>query len=32
MAGTVLTTLPVLGVFLFGRRRFVQALTGAVKG
>ncbi|HUR00983.1 MAG TPA: carbohydrate ABC transporter permease [Nonomuraea sp.] len=32
MAGTVLTTLPVLGVFLFGQRRFVQALTGAVKG
>ncbi|MEU1736419.1 carbohydrate ABC transporter permease [Streptosporangium sp. NPDC020145] len=32
MAGTVLTTLPVLAVFLFGQRRFVQALTGAVKG
>ncbi|MEV0390612.1 carbohydrate ABC transporter permease [Nonomuraea sp. NPDC050643] len=32
MAGTVLTTLPVLTVFLFGQRRFVQALTGAVKG
>lgn len=32
MAGTVLTTLPVLGVFLFGQRRFIQALTGAVKG
>jgi multiple sugar transport system permease protein len=32
MAGNVLTTLPVLIVFLVGQRRFVQALTGAVKG
>jgi multiple sugar transport system permease protein len=32
MAGNVLTTAPVLLVFLFGQRRFVQALTGAVKG
>ena len=32
MAGTVLTTAPVLLVFLFGQRRFVQAITGAVKG
>jgi multiple sugar transport system permease protein len=32
MAGTVLTTAPVLLVFLVGQRRFVQALTGAVKG
>jgi multiple sugar transport system permease protein len=32
MAGTVLTTAPVLLVFLIGQRRFVQALTGAVKG
>jgi multiple sugar transport system permease protein len=32
MAGNVLTTAPVLLVFLIGQRRFVQALTGAVKG
>jgi multiple sugar transport system permease protein len=32
MAGTVLTTAPVLVIFLIGQRRFVQALTGAVKG
>ncbi len=32
MAGTVLTTAPVLLVFLVGQRRFVQAITGAVKG
>ena len=32
MSGTVLTTAPVLLVFLIGQRRFVQALTGAVKG
>jgi multiple sugar transport system permease protein len=32
MAGTVLTTAPVLLIFLVGQRRFVQALTGAVKG
>jgi multiple sugar transport system permease protein len=32
MAGNVLTTAPVLIVFLIGQRRFVQALTGAVKG
>jgi multiple sugar transport system permease protein len=32
MAGTVLTTAPVLLVFLGGQRRFVQAITGAVKG
>jgi multiple sugar transport system permease protein len=32
MAGTVLTTAPVLLIFLFGQRRFVQAITGAVKG
>jgi multiple sugar transport system permease protein len=32
MAGTVLTTVPVLAVFLIGQRRFVQALSGAVKG
>ena len=32
MAGTVLTTAPVLLLFLFGQRRFVQAITGAVKG
>ena len=32
MAGTVLTTAPVLLVFLIGQRRFVQAITGAVKG
>ncbi|QXJ26391.1 carbohydrate ABC transporter permease [Actinomadura graeca] len=32
MAGTVLTTVPVLIVFLVGQRRFVQALAGAVKG
>jgi len=32
MAGTVLTTVPVLLVFLIGQRRFVQAITGAVKG
>jgi multiple sugar transport system permease protein len=32
MAGTVLTTAPVLLVFLAGQRRFVQAITGAVKG
>jgi multiple sugar transport system permease protein len=31
-AGTVLTTAPVLLVFLAGQRRFVQAITGAVKG
>jgi multiple sugar transport system permease protein len=31
-AGTTLTTAPVLLVFLFGQRRFVQAITGAVKG
>jgi ABC-type glycerol-3-phosphate transport system permease component len=27
-----MTTLPVLLVFLIGQRRFVQAITGAVKG
>jgi multiple sugar transport system permease protein len=32
MAGTVMTTLPVLLVFLIGQRRFVQAITGAIKG
>ena len=32
MAGTTLTTVPVLLVFLIGQRRFVQAITGAVKG
>jgi multiple sugar transport system permease protein len=32
MAGTTLTTVPVLLVFLFGQRRFIQAITGAVKG
>jgi multiple sugar transport system permease protein len=32
MSGTVLSTAPVLLVFLIGQRRFVQALTGAVKG
>jgi multiple sugar transport system permease protein len=32
MAGNVLTTAPVLIVFLIGQRRFVQAITGAVKG
>ena len=32
MAGTVLTTAPVLLVFLVGQRRFIQAITGAVKG
>ncbi|MFI0419620.1 carbohydrate ABC transporter permease [Spongiactinospora sp. 9N601] len=32
MAGAVMVTLPVLVVFLVGQRRFVQALTGAVKG
>jgi len=32
MASTVLTTLPVLLVFLIGQRRFIQAITGAVKG
>jgi len=32
MAGNVLTTAPVLIVFLVGQKRFVQALTGAVKG
>jgi multiple sugar transport system permease protein len=32
MAGTTLTTVPVLLVFLVGQRRFVQAITGAVKG
>jgi multiple sugar transport system permease protein len=32
MAGTTLTTAPVLLVFLAGQRRFVQAITGAVKG
>jgi multiple sugar transport system permease protein len=32
MAGTVLTTVPVLLVFLIGQRRFVQAITGAIKG
>jgi len=32
MAGTALTTVPVLLVFLVGQRRFVQAITGAVKG
>ena len=32
MAGNVLTTAPVLLIFLIGQRRFVQALTGAVKG
>jgi multiple sugar transport system permease protein len=31
-AATVLTTAPVLLVFLVGQRRFVQAITGAVKG
>ncbi|WP_218005721.1 carbohydrate ABC transporter permease [Actinomadura hibisca] len=32
MAGTVLATVPVLVIFLVGQRRFVQALSGAVKG
>jgi multiple sugar transport system permease protein len=32
MASTTLTTVPVLLVFLFGQRRFIQAITGAVKG
>ena len=32
MAGTVMTTVPVLLVFLIGQRRFVQAITGAIKG
>ncbi len=32
MSGTVLSTAPVLLIFLIGQRRFVQALTGAVKG
>jgi multiple sugar transport system permease protein len=32
MAGTTLTTVPVLLVFLVGQRRFIQAITGAVKG
>jgi multiple sugar transport system permease protein len=32
MSGTVLSTAPVLVIFLIGQRRFVQALTGAVKG
>jgi multiple sugar transport system permease protein len=32
MAGTALITAPVLLVFLVGQRRFVQAITGAVKG
>jgi len=31
-AGTTLTTVPVLLVFLVGQRRFIQAITGAVKG
>jgi multiple sugar transport system permease protein len=31
-AATTLTTVPVLLVFLFGQRRFIQAITGAVKG
>jgi multiple sugar transport system permease protein len=31
-AGITLTTMPVLLVFLIGQRRFVQAITGAVKG
>lgn len=31
-AGITLTTAPVLLVFLLGQRRFVQAITGAVKG
>jgi multiple sugar transport system permease protein len=31
-AGITLTTMPVLLVFLVGQRRFVQAITGAVKG
>jgi multiple sugar transport system permease protein len=31
-AGITLTTAPVLLVFLIGQRRFVQAITGAVKG
>jgi multiple sugar transport system permease protein len=31
-AATVLTTAPVLILFLIGQRRFVQAITGAVKG
>lgn len=31
-AGTVLTTAPVLLLFLVGQRRFVQAITGAIKG
>jgi multiple sugar transport system permease protein len=31
-AGITLTTMPVLIVFLVGQRRFVQAITGAVKG
>jgi multiple sugar transport system permease protein len=32
MAGTTITTAPVLLVFLVGQRRFIQAITGAVKG
>lgn len=32
MAGNVLTTMPVLLIFLVGQRRFVQAITGAIKG
>jgi multiple sugar transport system permease protein len=32
MAGTTLTTAPVLLLFLAGQRRFVQAITGAIKG
>jgi multiple sugar transport system permease protein len=31
-AGITLTTVPVLLVFLVGQKRFVQAITGAVKG
>ena len=31
-AATVLTTAPVLLLFLVGQRRFVQAITGAIKG
>jgi multiple sugar transport system permease protein len=31
-AGTTLTTAPVLLLFFVGQRRFVQAITGAVKG
>ena len=31
-AATTLTTVPVLLVFLIGQRRFIQAITGAVKG